>query len=68
MSEIGLLGKKIGMTREFYKTGQSIPVTVLKIEKGRVLVLLDCENNWCKVKSNKFKGWIKTDNIWGKTK
>ena len=39
-----------------------------KIKKGRVLVLLDCENNWCKVKSNKFKGWIKTDNIWGKTK
>ena len=39
-----------------------------KIKKGRVLVLLDCENNWCKVKSDKFKGWIKTDNIWGKTK
>ena len=37
MSEIGLIGKKIGMTREFYKTGQSIPVTVLKIEKGRVI-------------------------------
>ena len=30
MSEIGLIGKKIGMSREFYKTGQSIPVTVLK--------------------------------------
>ena len=41
---------------------------IAKIKKGRVLVLLDCENNWCKVKSNKFKGWIKTDNIWGKTK
>ena len=37
MSEIGLIAKKIGMTREFYKTGQSIPVTVLKIEKGRVI-------------------------------
>ena len=30
MSEIGLIGKKIGMTRQFYKTGQSVPVTVLK--------------------------------------
>ena len=28
MSEISLIGKKIGMTREFYKTGQSVPVTV----------------------------------------
>ena len=43
MSEIGLIGKKIGMTREFFKTGQSIPVTVLKVEKGRVIQLLDNE-------------------------
>ena len=34
---IGLLGKKLGMTREFIKGGQSVPVTVIKIEKGRVL-------------------------------
>ena len=39
MSELGLIGKKIGMTKEFYKTGQSIPVTVLKIEKGRIIIL-----------------------------
>ena len=37
MSEIGLIGKKIGMTREFYKSGQSVPVTVLKLEKARNL-------------------------------
>ena len=41
MSEIGLIGKKIGMTREFFKTGQSIPVTVLKVERGRVVQLID---------------------------
>ena len=34
---VGLLGTKIGMTREFMKSGQSVPVTVIKIEKGRVL-------------------------------
>ena len=33
MSEIGLIGKKIGMTREFFKTGKSVPVTVIKTEK-----------------------------------
>jgi large subunit ribosomal protein L3 len=37
MSEIALIGKKIGMTREFYKTGQLVPVTVLKMEKARVI-------------------------------
>ena len=43
MNEIGLIGKKIGMTREFYKTGQSVPVTVLKIEKGRVISVINSE-------------------------
>ena len=44
MTEIALIGKKIGMTREFFKTGQSIPVTVLKVEKGRVIQLINKEN------------------------
>mgnify|MGYP001279283125 FL=1 len=43
MSEIGLIGKKIGMTREFYNSGLSIPVTVLKVEKGRIIQLIDKE-------------------------
>ncbi len=41
MSEIALIGKKIGMTREFYKTGQSVPVTVLKMETGRVIQVIE---------------------------
>ena len=41
MSDIALLGKKIGMTREFYKTGLSVPVTVLKIEKARVIQVIE---------------------------
>ena len=40
MSEIGLLGKKLGMSREFYKSGQSVPVTVLKMEKGKIIQLI----------------------------
>ena len=43
MSEIALLGKKIGMTREFYKSGQLVPVTVLKMEKARVIQVIDKE-------------------------
>ena len=41
MNKIALIGKKIGMTREFYKTGQLVPVTVLKMEKARVIQLID---------------------------
>ena len=40
---IGLVGTKLGMTREFIKTGQSIPVTVVKVEKGRVLDIITSE-------------------------
>ena len=40
---IGLIGTKIGMTREFMKSGQSIPVTVIKVEKGRVLDIITKE-------------------------
>tara|TARA_A100001015_G_scaffold307357_1_gene403118 strand:+ start:99 stop:809 length:711 start_codon:yes stop_codon:yes gene_type:complete len=45
MIEIGLIGKKIGMTREFYKNGQSVPVTVIKFDKGRVINLMSKEKN-----------------------
>ena len=40
---IGLLGKKIGMTREFVDTGISIPVTVLFVEKGRIIDVITKE-------------------------
>ena len=41
MTEIALIGKKIGMTREFYKSGQSVPVTVVKVEKGKIIQIID---------------------------
>ena len=39
----GLIGTKIGMTREFLESGQSVPVTVIKVEKGRVLDVITKE-------------------------
>ena len=36
-----------------------------KIEKGRVLLVQKCNNNWCKIKTGSFKGWIKIENSWG---
>ena len=36
-----------------------------KIRKGRVLLVQKCNNNWCKIKTGSFKGWIKIENLWG---
>ncbi len=63
MSEIALVGKKIGMSREFYKTGQSVPVTVLKMEIGRIIQIIEKEKRgyqavqvgFGKIKNSKLK-------------
>ena len=80
MSEIALLGKKIGMTREFYKSGQLVPVTVLKMEKARVIQVIDKEKRgytavqlgYGKIKSSKLtkamKGYFSKRNTEAKRK
>ena len=37
-----------------------------KIKKGRVLYVQKCNVDWCKIKTDKFKGWIENSNLWGK--
>ena len=80
MSEIALIGKKLGMTREFYKTGQLVPVTVLKMEKARVIQIIDLEKRgysavqlgYGKVKNSKLtkamKGYFAKKNTEAKKK
>ena len=80
MNEIALLGKKLGMTREFYKTGQLVPVTVLKMEKARVIQIIDEEKRgykavqlgYGKIKSSKLtkamKGYYSKKNTEAKKK
>ena len=62
MSEIALIGKKIGMSREFYKTGQSVPVTVLRLEKARVIDVIEKEKRGYKAIQIGF-GNIKTSKL-----
>ena len=67
MTEIALIGKKIGMTREFYTTGQLVPVTVLKMEKARVIQVIDEQKRgykavqlgYGKIKNSKLKKAMK---------
>ncbi len=51
-----------------FKKPSNFSKPLAKIEKGRVLVVQKCIKNWCKIKTDKFKGWVKTDNIWGSIK
>ena len=48
-----------------FKKPSNFSKPLAKIQAGRVMVLQKCIDGWCKIKSDNFKGWIKTDNIWG---
>ena len=39
---------------------------IAKIKRGRVLLIRNCKDNWCEVKTDKFQGWIENTNLWGK--
>ena len=41
---------------------------IAKIKKGRVLIIQNCQTNWCKIKTDNIKGWIQRKNLWGKVK
>jgi len=48
----------------FHKpTIYSKPIAIFK--KGRLARIIKCKENWCKAQSNKYKGWLKTDGLWG---
>ena len=36
-----------------------------QIKKGRLLIIQKCVENWCKIKTSDYTGWIKTNDIWG---
>ena len=48
-----------------FKKPSKFSKPLAKIKKGRVLILQRCDGLWCKIQSESFKGWIKTQNIWG---
>ena len=48
-----------------FKKPTSFAKPVAQIKVGRLLILEKCEQNWCRITSKEFEGWIKTDNVWG---
>ena len=51
-----------------FKKSSSFSRPVARLEKGRLLAVKKCENNWCKITTDNYSGWIKTKNIWGSIK
>ena len=51
-----------------FKKPTNFSKPLAKIKRGRVLIVQKCQNNWCKIKTEKFKGWINRSDIWGKIK
>ena len=48
-----------------FKKPSNFSKPLAKIKKGRVLVIKKCKKNWCKIKTENFKGWIEASNLWG---
>ena len=51
-----------------FKEPSNFSQPIARLEKGRLLIIEKCENNWCNVSTDKFSGWIKNNNVWGSTR
>ncbi len=36
------------------------------LNKGRLCLITKCKTEWCKIKVDKYKGWVKKDSLWGR--
>ena len=48
-----------------FKKPTSFGRPIAQIKVGRLLIIEKCEQNWCRISSKEFKGWIQKDDIWG---
>ena len=38
---------------------------IVKLEKGRLVLVTKCISDWCKIKTNDYSGWLQVNNVWG---
>ena len=62
-NSIIILGNRI-----LFKKPSNLSRPVVRLEKGRLLIIKKCVNNWCKITSDNYSGWLKAENIWGSVK
>jgi len=51
-----------------FKKPSNLSEPLARLEKGRLLVIKKCEDEWCNIITDDYTGWIKVKNIWGSTK
>ena len=51
-----------------FKKPSNFSKPIVRLQKGRLLIIKKCENDWCKISTDDNTGWIKTKNIWGSIK
>ena len=51
-----------------FKKSSNFSVPLARLEKGRLLVIKKCKDEWCNVTTDDYTGWIKIKNTWGSTK
>ena len=51
-----------------FKKPSNFSKPIIRLEKGRLLMIKKCQYQWCKIKTENYSGWVKTDNIWGSIK
>tara|TARA_Y100000816_G_scaffold112569_1_gene78759 strand:- start:14 stop:451 length:438 start_codon:yes stop_codon:yes gene_type:complete len=42
----------------------STPLVIL--EKGRLCLIKKCKTDWCNIKTENYKGWVKKESLWGR--
>ena len=67
VSQLKIVNSIIPLTdRILFKKPSKFSKPLANVKKGRVLIVLKFDGDWCKVQSGRFKGWIINDNLWGK--
>ena len=51
-----------------FKKSSNFSELLAKLEKGRLLIIKRCQEDWCKIKTGEYTGWVKIKNVWGSTK
>ena len=51
-----------------FKKPSNFSKPLARLEKGRLLVIKKCEDNWCNIKTDNYTGWVKIKSVWGLTR
>ena len=48
-----------------FKKNSKFSKPIVKLEKGRLVIIKKCKINWCRIETGSYSGWIETKNLWG---